>query len=185
MKSRISFFNLTLFKKDITRFAPLWVLYTIGLLLTLFSGGQSYGGFAKFLGDSIGGFGVFNLIYAALAAQLLFGDLFQSRLCNALHAMPMRRETRFCTHLLAGLFFSIAPTLLAAVISLVFLGEYWFLSLMWFLGVSLSYVAFFGIAVFSMLCTGSRFAMAAVYAIINFGSWVAYWFAETIYLPMM
>ena len=185
MKSRISFFNKSLFKKDITRFAPLWALYTVGLLLTLFSGWQSYSGFCKFMGDSVGGFAIFNLIYAALAAQLLFGDLFQSRLCNALHAMPMRRETRFFTHLVAGLSFSIVPTLLAALISAPFLEEYWFVAPMWLLSVSLSYVAFFGIAVFSMLCTGSRFAMAAVYAIINFGAWVAYWFAETVYLPMM
>lgn len=185
MKSRISFFNVGLFKKDITRFAPLWALYTVGLLLTLFSWAWDSSFLGKYLGDSIGGFGVFNLIYAALAAQLLFGDLFQSRLCNALHAMPMRRETRFCTHLLAGLFFSIAPTLLAALISLVFLGEYWFLSLMWLLGVTLSYLVFFGIGVFSILCTGSRFAATVVYAIVNFGSWVAYWFADTIYLPMM
>lgn len=185
MKSRISFFNKTLFKKDITRFAPLWVLYTVGLLLVLLSGGRAPGAYGKFLGDSIAAFGVVNLLYAALAAQLLFGDLFQARLCNALHAMPVRRETRFFTHMLAGISFSFVPNLLAALISLVFLGEFWFLAPMWLLGVTLSYLTFFAIAVFCVMCTGSRFAMTAVYAILNFGSWVAYWFAETIYLPMM
>lgn len=185
MKSRISFFNKTLFKKDITRFAPLWALYTVGLLLVLLSGGRAPGAYGKFLGDSIAAFGVVNLLYAALAAQLLFGDLFQARLCNALHAMPMRRETRFFTHTLAGLSFSVLPNLLAALISLAFLGEFWFLSPMWLLGVTLSYLTFFGIAAFCVMCTGSRFAMITVYTILNFGAWVAYWFAETIYLPMM
>ena len=35
MKSRTSFFNITLFKKDITRFAPLWVLYTVAMSLMM------------------------------------------------------------------------------------------------------------------------------------------------------
>jgi len=185
MKSRISFFNKGLFRKDVTRFAPLWALYTVALLLVFFSGGRAPGAYGKFMGDSIAAFGVVNLLYAALAAQLLFGDLFQARLCNALHAMPMRRETRFFTHVLAGLSFSFVPNLVAALISLLFLGEFWFLAPMWLLGVTLSYLTFFGIAVFCVMCTGSRFAMTAVYAIVNFGTWVAYWFAQTIYLPMM
>ena len=33
MKSRTSFFNPTALKKNLTRFAPAWALYGIGLLL--------------------------------------------------------------------------------------------------------------------------------------------------------
>ena len=36
MKSRTSFFNPTVLKKDITRFAPLWGLYTVFMLLAVF-----------------------------------------------------------------------------------------------------------------------------------------------------
>ena len=35
MKSRTSFFNFTVLRKDITRYAPVWGLYAIGLLLFL------------------------------------------------------------------------------------------------------------------------------------------------------
>ena len=35
MKSRTSFFSPTVFRKDLTRFAPVWVLYGVGLLLAL------------------------------------------------------------------------------------------------------------------------------------------------------
>ena len=35
MKSRTSSFNLTVFKKDLTRFAPAWAAYLIVLLLFL------------------------------------------------------------------------------------------------------------------------------------------------------
>ena len=40
MKSRTSFFNTTVLRKDITRFAPAWGLYLTGMLLiclTLFT----------------------------------------------------------------------------------------------------------------------------------------------------
>ena len=35
MKSRTSFFNPTVFKKDLTRFAPTWALYTVGLFMMM------------------------------------------------------------------------------------------------------------------------------------------------------
>ena len=37
MKSRTSFFNKTVFKKDLTRFAPAWGVCTILMLLALIS----------------------------------------------------------------------------------------------------------------------------------------------------
>ena len=47
----------------------------------------------------------FNQTMDMLTAQLLFGDLYHSRLCNALHAMPVTREGWFLTHSAAGLAF--------------------------------------------------------------------------------
>ena len=35
MKSRTSFFNKTIFLKNLTRFAPAWGLYTVGALMGL------------------------------------------------------------------------------------------------------------------------------------------------------
>ena len=37
MKSNQSFFNKTVFQKNLTRFAPCWGLYTVGLLMALVS----------------------------------------------------------------------------------------------------------------------------------------------------
>ena len=36
MKLKTSFFNTSVLKKDITRFAPLWGLYTVFMLLVVF-----------------------------------------------------------------------------------------------------------------------------------------------------
>ena len=188
MKSRISFFNIALFKKDITRFAPLWVLYTVGMslmMLTTYAALGKYYGPVRELGRSIGGYSVINLFYGALAAQLLFGDLFNSRLCNALHAMPMTREAGFGSHVTAGLAFSIVPNLVISLLIMPSFGQYWYLPLAWLGSMTLQYVFFFSVGILAVFCTGNRFAMTVVYVIINFCSIMVYWFMETVYLPMM
>ncbi len=190
MKLRTSCFNKTAFWKAITRFAPLWAVYFIGgvlimLTVTQRSGEQAHHYSASFTAATIGYFAAINGIYAGLAAQLLFGDLFNSRMCNALHAMPLRRETWFFTHLLAGLAFSIVPNTLGILLILPRLGAFWFVAFLWLLGMTLEYLFFFGLAVFSMFCTGNRFAMVAVYGILNFASVIARWFCAVVFAPML
>ncbi|MBP3304452.1 MAG: hypothetical protein J6L24_00645 [Oscillospiraceae bacterium] len=186
MKSRTSFFK-NILRKDILRFAPLWFIYLIGGILVMLSVTDSVraANSARSLALTIGPFSVINLIYAALAAQLLFGDLFNSRLCNALHAMPMRRETWFAGHVVSGLCYSAVPHIIGALVLITRLGGYWYIALIWLLGMTLEYLFFFGLAVFSVFCTGNRFAMAAVYAILNFLSLIAWWFVATIYEPVI
>ncbi len=187
MKSRISFFDKAVLRKDITRFAPLWAIYLIGGLLVMLTGlaDLSPTSAANDLASTIGPFSIINLIYAALCAQLLFGDLFNTRHCNALHALPLRRETWFTSHVLSGLMFSLVPHAVGVVLMMTMLGELWFVGLLWLLGMVLEYLFFFGLAVFSVFCTGNRFAMAAVYGILNFASLIAYWFITTIYEPLL
>ena len=188
MKLRTSFFNATIFKKDIVRFAPLWSIYFIGgllVMLSLFAGNQNFTTNAKDLAETIAPLSIVNMIYAALCAQVLFGDLYNSRLCNVLHAMPMRREGWFLTHILSGLAFSLVPHLVAMLVMLPMLGDTWFVGFLWLAGMTLEYLFFFGLAVFSVFCAGNRLGMAAVYGILNFASMIAYWFVSTIYEPML
>lgn len=189
MKSRTSFFNVTALRKDITRFAPVWALYLIGGLLvglSTFSAWDAAHGYgAHELAETIAPLAVVNLIYAIINAELLFGDLFNNRLCNALHAFPLRRESWFATHTAAGLLFSFGPNLILSICFLPFMGEMWYVSFIWLLGVTLEYLFFFALGAFSSMCTGNRFAMAAVYALINFGSMIAYWFVDTFYAPLL
>lgn len=188
MKLRISCFDTATFKKDITRFLPLWVLYTVGMLLIMLSAvssGSIWSHPARILNGSLGALVLANLPYGALTAQLLFGELFQSRLCNALHAMPVTRKARFGSHICAGLLFAFIPNFLVSLLMMPYLGQFWYIALLWLSAVCLQYVFFFGVGVLSVMCTGSRFAMVVVYAIINFLSLVVYWFVEVIFLPMM
>lgn len=187
MKLRISSCKLTALRKDITRFLPLWALYFIGgvlVMLTVTSSTRPYYA-AQDLNEVIGPFAWINLIYAALCAQLLFGDLFNSRLCNALHAMPLRREDWFFSHLAAGIAFSLVPNTVGILLVVPRLEGFWYTAFLWLAGMELQYLFFFGLAVFSVMCTGNRFAMAAVYGIVNFLAMLAQWFAVTIYQPML
>lgn len=187
MKSRTSFFNATIFKKNITRFAPVWALYSIFLLMLmvlLAIDNTSYY-FTNNLASSIAPFAVANFGYALVCAQLLFGDLYNSRMCNALHAMPLRREDWFVTNVVTGLAFSLVPNTVYAVICIPLTGELMAVPFLWLAAVTLQYLFFFGTAVLASYCVGNRFAMGLVYLIINGFSLIAYWLVETLYVPLM
>ena len=139
MKSKTSYFNVTAFKKDVTRFAPVWGIYLIGMLLILHGilNDEQPQFVFEMMGDNLSVMACANLAYALLTAQVLFGDLFSTRLCNALHAMPVRREGWFLTHLAAGLCFSLVPNLVIAVSFIPALDYYWSSTFFWLLGVQL------------------------------------------------
>lgn len=192
MKLRISYFNSTVFRKNITRFAPVWGLYTICLLMGLMilaDSGENYW-IIENLADCLRVMPSVNMGYALICAMVLFGDLYNARLCNALHAMPLRREGWFLTNVASGLLFSLVPTLVMTLIALPLctmsvVTDGWQVALYWLLGTNLQFIAFFGIAVFSAFCVGSRFAMAVVYGLLNFGAAMAYWMVDTLYTPML
>lgn len=187
MKLRTSFFNPTVFKKDLTRFAPTWALYTVGLfmMMAICMDAPSDYRKAESIVDTISLMAGFNLGYALLNGQLLFGDLFNSRHVNALHAMPLRRECWYFTHVVSGLTFSIVPNLVMAVVASLLMGGGWMVPFWWLAAVTMQYICFFGLAVLSALCVGNRFAMVLVYGIINFISLIIYWFYDSIYEPLL
>ena len=186
MKSRTSFFNLTAFRKNITRFAPVWALYTVFLLLVLFAiGGQEAGFIARDVAYITRLAGVGNLIYAGVVTLCLFGDLYKGRLCNALHAFPMRREGWLLTNIATGFLFSLIPNLLVCAITSIQLGEYAFYVWLLFAISLLQFMFFFGTAVLSALCAGNKLGMLAVYSMIQFVVVLIYFLAEIIYQPLI
>ena len=186
MKSRTSFFNVAAFKKNLTRFAPAWGLYGLLLLLVLLGNGDlSEQDFADSMRGTILAMAILNFFYALLCAQLIFGDLYSSRMCNALHAMPMRREGWFLTNVASGMLFSLAPNTVIALLCTVFCGEYWMIPLLWLCAVTMQFLFFFGVAVFSTYLVGHRFAMALVYVILNGFSVILYWLVYSIFEPML
>lgn len=187
MKSKTSFCDLTVLKKDITRFLPVWVIYLIGglLLSTAFSTSSSYS-----VSDTIHEYlstamPYITCGYAIVVALLLFGDLSNSRMCNALHAMPLRRETWFCTHFIAGMLMALVPDLILALVLMPMLESLWYVALIWVGGSMLMYLFFFGMACLCCLSTGNKFAALLVYALINFFSLELLWLAEELVMPFL
>ena len=196
MQSRKSCFNRAAFTKNLTRFAPVPALYTLLLLLLLLVNWKQSGDiypeyyFLSQTNQIFGWTAILNLGYACLMAQLLFGDLYNTRMCNALHALPLRRETWFFTNVASGLLYSLIPTAIAALVlmpmlmSTIFVGA-WKIALWYFLAANVEFICLFGIAVFCAMVVGSRFTMVAGYGLVNFGSGILYWLVNTVYTPML
>lgn len=194
MKSRTSFFNGPVFRKNLARFAPLWGGYTVclllGMLLMLDADGDSGYWFAARMAELCSAMAVINCGYALLTALVLFGDLYSSRMCNALHALPLRRECWFNTHVLSGLFFSLLPTAVMTGMALPLLWVMsavergWQIALYFLLTANLEYLFFFGLAVLCALCSGSRVGMAVLYGIANSLAYLAVFLTDTLITPM-
>lgn len=171
MKLKTSFFNLTVLKKDLTRFSPLWGVYTVLMLLFLMILGTSEGTAAQIASTMpyiLVGMGILNFIYAGICAVCLFSDLYQSRMTNMLHALPMRREGWFLTHAAAGLLFCLIPNLIGTVIASFMTGPYCWAAFLWLAVMILEYIVFFGIGVFCVVCAGNNLGAIAMYALVNF-----------------
>ncbi len=182
MKLKTSYFNSAVLKKDITRFAPAWGIYMVFTLLyvVLLWGDNFYS-----IDETFRIMASVNLVYAGLCAVLLFGDLFNARLCNALHAMPMRREGWYVTHLVAGLLFSIVPNAVGTVIAAILLEQMGHIAFLWLAAATLEYLFFFGLAVFCVMCAGNRLGAAAIYALVNFFSILVAWLIDTFCSPVL
>lgn len=194
MKLRTSCFNKAIFRKDMTRFAPVGALYTLCLLAGLMLMAGDKGAYPYYLANNISESTSYmagvNLCYGAVMAALLFGDLYNGRMCNGLHAMPLRRQELFVTHLAAGLLYSLVPTAIMALISLPLLGRTivvgaWEIGLYWWLGCNLQFVCCFGIAVFAALCAGNWLGLGVMYAAIHFGSQLVHSLVENFYVPLL
>lgn len=188
MQSKTSFFNKALFRVNLTRFSPLWILYTVFILvctLMVITSETSVYYTARNMGEYIGLMAIVNLCYAFLTAQVLFGDLFAPRMCNALHAMPITRPRWFFVNTVCGILYSLVPNILSGLLSAVMLGTAASVAFWWLLASTMQYLFFFGLAAVSMMVVGNRIASLMVYGLTNFLSMVALWLDAALYTPMM
>ncbi len=180
------------FFKDITRFAPAWGLYILCLFLGLLLMAMDELGttLPNTLAACISLMPLVNCGYGFLTATLLFGDLHNSRLCFGIHTLPLRREQWFYVHIGSGLLFSLVPTALMALAALpmcMALGieGIWQIPLLWWAASNLQYVFFFGVAVLSMMLTGSRLGAALVYGVIQLAAVGVWILVNTLYIPLL
>lgn len=189
MKSRISYFDGTIFKKNLTRFAPGWVLYTVLLTMTVLSGCSVKEGGSDLLFQAQS-HSIFLCFFAPLLTQLLFRDLlYNPRMCNALHALPPRRETWFFTNVASGYAMFLIPTAITALLTAVYL---WLVDYpgtlavvpLWLLNMLLNFTCLFGISIFSAFFAGKRVAHWVLYYLLNISPVLFGGLLSDLYAPM-
>lgn len=186
MKSKTSCFNFTLFRKNVTLFWPLWVIYLLVLLYLIpgslwlrfqyilkwnqdISQSDAYEVVGNVLDLQTG-----LLIVCAMAlltGMAVFHYLFQARSANMMHAFPVTRGELYVTNLITGLAFLIVPLILTFLLGvMVCLGfgapqvEYMGI---WLL-VMVAYAVFmFSLVVFCAMLTGQLFAVPVFFLALN------------------
>ena len=181
MRSRISFFNRTVFLHDLKRWWPLTALYTLLWLLILpfpqltmlnhypdqsvwdinhdALNVAAYGGY------------IVAFLTGILFAMAAFSYLTNPRATNGLHALSARRETLYVTHCLAGLVSQLVPQLVAVALTAAVIASHNALDLR-VTGLMLSALVlptlfFYLFGVFCMMFTGQILAAPVFYGVLN------------------
>lgn len=184
MQSKISCFNKTIFKKNLTRFWPFAVLYGLYLIvahpmvLYLESTNNYYTSGSRKVWQLVGDHftemtePVSVFLIAIVIAVAVFGYLYQSRSANMTHAFPVTRTQLFVTNYLSGLTLMVLPQVLAALATnLVILGKV--NSMIWsvwtWFGITVGETVFFyGLACLMVMFTGQLLTAGLFYMIWNF-----------------
>ena len=196
MQSRTSFFNGTLFRKNLTRFWPLWglssfvgALFPLALLLQLMRSEHFYMwndplSFTEmYYNVAAYAVPVISLLYAVLCAMMVWSYLYNSRSVGLAHTLPIRREGLFFTNFLSGMAMMLIPYVvigaLCVLVSAVggcFDLKGLIVTILTVLGLSFFY---FASATLVAFITGNVFALPAVYFLLHFLAVLLDWLVST------
>lgn len=179
MRCETSFFSLTLYKKLLTRYWPMWAVWLIGWLgavpVTLLNNTDSTRSYLSNIAANFARFPAGASIFMACAAIIVavgvFFYLFKSKSMNLMGSLPLRREGLFATACAAGFTILLAPLVVVVLITLPLeaaLGCLNAPALLKLLGGSVL-TAFFWFSFAALCCviSGSGVASAAFFAIFN------------------
>lgn len=201
MRSKTSYFNPTLFKKNLTRFWPLWGgASALGALAPLYMlVAYLNRGMGSFIGKGLEmtriyysvlqyGVPIASLFYAALCALAVWHYLYNARSLGMYHALPITRKGLFTTNFLSGMAMMLIPYAVTgglAILVTLFIGLFEPVGvLVTILGVLGESFFYFAAATCVVFVTGNPFAFAAFYFIFHFlavgieylGRWLMYLF---------
>jgi ABC-2 type transport system permease protein len=176
--------NMTMLKKNITRFWPLWGAYLVVWLLILpISYGNSFlngagdaNSVARMAGDiyDLAGVGgtIIGGICGILSAMAVFSYLTSSRAVGMMHSLPLRRGALFTTNYLSGYLFMLVPNILVFFVTLAVYSAYglagFFVPMcVWLVTVCVLCFFFYSFAVLCAMLTGHILILPAVYVILN------------------
>ena len=184
MRSKTSCFNGTLFRKNLSRYWPLWglasfigALFPLAMLVNLLHSGFQNAWTpmqTKEMYYAVLSYGVpvISIVYAVLCAMAVWNYLYNARSVGLMHTLPIRREGLFLTNTLSGLVMIAIPYAVTGVmivlVSLLYGGFEPMGVLVTILGVAGESLFFFGLATFCAFVVGNVFMLPALYGLLNF-----------------
>ena len=188
MQSKTSCFNKVIFKKNITYFWPIWLIYTIFMLcmvpaqlfLTTYVADSNYtiaqikemrtSSYIIVLSNSINAITCFAM--AVVSAMAVFYFLYNTRSAHAYHSFPVRRKELFITSYFSGFLFYTVPLLVTFLLGVFVCAvrgitalEY---LLAWFLLMEGMNFFFYNMTVLVGMFTGQLFAVPVFCLVANF-----------------
>ena len=132
MKSKISFFNKTIFVKNATLYWPIWAIYTLILLISQpiilwFSYNDGYRIHALTIEQktqmlieqlSMEPYLWLIGIMAVVTGMAVFSYLYNSKSANMIHSLPVDRAQLYGTNVISGLAFLILPQILTFLVTM-------------------------------------------------------------------
>ncbi len=196
MQSKISYFNGTLFRKNLMRFWPLWggaslagALVPIAMLMEILRSSR-YGDIATpemtalFYAVLTKGVPIISLLYAILCALAVWHYLYNARSVSMYHSLPILRQGLFVTNFLSGMTMMLIPYLVVGLLTLVTSIVGGFLDLpglaLTALGVIGLSFFYFSTATLVAFITGNPFALAGLYFIFHFLAATLEWLLSVI-----
>ncbi len=193
MKSKISFFNKTIFKKNLTLYWPIWALYTIILTcmhpvvmwLNIY-----YSNFYGYYNKTDAMYDLVNCLYtepgtvliaftSVITGLALYNYLYNHKSANMIHSLPVDRNQLFGTNVISGFSFLIVPLFFVALLMTIValcngvpgVGNIW----IWFLIMAGTAFSAFSIVTFCAMFTGHSAALPIYVVILNYLPMWAYY----------
>lgn len=182
MQSKTSFFNRTIFRKNLTRYWPLWgltsfigALFPLAMLVNLLH--SSHGMSALEIREIyyhvlVYAVPVVSIVYAILCALTVWNYLYNARSVGMMHTLPIRRDSLYFTNVISGMTMMAIPyAVTGALVVLVSLAAGGFDAigtLVTIGGVICDSVFFFGLATLCAMVVGNIVALPLLYGLLNF-----------------
>ncbi len=185
MKSRTSCSEMSLFRRCLARYWPLWlgmtavlVFYNILPLANMLSdpsrpqaASGSAGPVRLFVYGRAETGAIFALLFGLVAAMAVFEHTYSTKLTGLFASLPVKRSKLFCQHWLAGAVMLVSTGVLIALAMLAVEAVYGAADLpsaLAFLGVwSMESLTFYGLAAFCVMLTGHVLVIPALYLLLN------------------
>lgn len=184
MKSRTSCSEMSLFRRCLARYWPLWlgmtavlVFYNILPLANMLSDNYQHPGSPEapvqlFVYGRMETGAIYALLFGLIAAMAVFEHTYSTKLTGLFASLPVKRSKLFWQHWLAGAVMLLSTGVLIALAMLAVEAVYGAADLQsaltWCAVWCLESLTFFGLAAFCVMLTGHVLVIPALYLLLNF-----------------